>query len=178
MSDDRETPWLVAAPSMGLDEVTRASTVALDRVDFDGRAIVQAAWAHRVRVPDAQRGFELPLGLFTVVEASDGSVVRVRATPTLEALSWAGAWALVASVGEALGAARWIPTDAPRATELARRFEGADVGVAARWRNSPWEVDVTLQRVAQAGSGLANALQYAEDAWLVTVSVSDRRVSY
>lgn len=176
MSDADESPWLVAAPGMGLDAVTAASTVALDRVDFDARAILQAAWAHRVRVPDAQRGFELPLGLFTVVEASEGKVVRVRATPSVEALSWEGALALTASIGEALEAARWIHTDAPRPAELARRFEVADEGVAARWRNSPWELDVTLRRVAKAGSGLADALQYAEDAWLVTVTVGDRRV--
>lgn len=177
MSADDDSPWLVAAPGMALDAVTAASTVALDRLDLDERAILPAAWAHRVRVPDAQRGFELPLGLFTVVEASEGNVVRVRATPTLEALSWEGALALAASVGEALEAARWIHTDKPRPAELAQRFDGADEGVVARWRNSPWEVDVTLWRAARAGSGLADALQYAEDAWLVTVSVGDRRVS-
>lgn len=175
MSDGAALPWLVAAPGMRLDAVTAASTVALDRTDFDGLTLLQPAWPHCVRVLDAQRGFDLPLGLFTVVEARDGRVTRVRATPVEEALAWPDALARADAVHAALAAARWIAAERVAPADLARALERADEALASRWRSAPWVASVSLVRAARAGTDVAAALAHDGDAWLVTVTVADGR---
>jgi hypothetical protein len=167
-----ELPMVIAAPGMTLAEVAAASTAALELPPKNAeRGFMQADGPHRLAIPHPKLGFELPAGLFTLVEARNDVVHTVRSSPHLDYVDRDEAVALARWLEKGLLSLGWerVHPDHDGALE-------PDLGegetVAATALGDGWRADLQLRRVHEAGSSSARFLQLEGEGWLVTLVVT------
>ena len=177
---------MAAAPGMTFGEVVAASTVDLDPPSDhpNGWWLAQPAGKHQTRLAHPTLGFELPPSLFSLLEASEQRVRRVRSTPQLGYVTLSGACKLVDALHETFVAAGWearVRYGPERLEWMARRENQIRAGL---WKPMPdirekvepsasWRIDVELRKTIEAGTAEAAKLKLEADAYLVTVVVVD-----
>lgn len=170
------TPALVAAPGMLASEVVALSDVPVrpPRPDVH-HGYMQPKDPHRVIVKDERRGFEIPAGLFSLVETRHDKVQRLRATPHIDYVNVEGALDVSRGLVDAMTAAGW--EGAPIEVEPAR-FDLAKTGfvVLGPWRAGPWVAELSIRRSVEAASEEGRAMELAEDGLLVTLHIWDEEL--
>jgi hypothetical protein len=165
-------PRVVATPGATLTEVAAASTMplVLPAPDADP-GLVQPNGPHVVVIAHPELGFELPPGLFTLIEASAGVVHTVRSSPHIDYLDGGAAGDLAATLDEGLRARGWARVEPDHDGPLEPVIEDGR-GVAATLVGGGWTAEIHLRLVHEAGSASARYLELEADGWLVTLIVS------
>ncbi len=183
--DQEEVPVLVAAPGMPFDAVVATSTTQLDVPDdVRGTWMVQPEGPHKFKLHHAKLGFEIGPGLFSLVEADKGEVIRVRTTPHDDYLYLPAAFELVEALNQTLLASGWEARMKPNPDRIAWQLGKGPEIRAGMWRPLPdiravvdpsagWRADVIMRRTVDAGSGEASFLKLEDDAYLVTLLIED-----
>jgi hypothetical protein len=156
---------LVAAPGMLLDEVQRRSDVALGvHRREDGSGVAQPRRPHAVHIDHATHGFLVPESLFTVLELTSDRVVRLVASPQLEAMSLEKATREAVLLTEAMERAGWtseVPMPcAPSSPEVGDTLLGV-------WRVDDWRSTLMLRPVFLPTAGY----EHEELAWILSLTV-------
>jgi hypothetical protein len=183
--DQEDVPILVASPGMSFDDVKAASTAELDAPrDPKGKWRAQPEEAHRFRLAHRALGFEVGPGLFTLVEAQKGAVVRIRTTAHADYVALPGALELVDALAEKLSDAGWEARLKPNPDRIAWGLGKTTEVRAGMWRPMPdiravvdpsagWRADVYVRRAVDAGTDEAAFLQLEGGGYLVTLLVED-----
>lgn len=171
------TPTLVAAPGQHIDEVGRASTLPLRLpADTAEHGFLQADEPHRLIVPDPTRRFELPAGLFSLVETRLGTVQRMRTSPHLEYLDRDAVVALVRSLEKILERAGWTPLQRFDDRALSEALASSRELSAGTWRADWWCAEIQVRRAVDAGSPRAEMMLLDHDGHLVTLLLWDEEL--
>jgi hypothetical protein len=161
---------------MTLSEVaSRSSLPCRPWTDGDGRGLVQPTDPHRVLLRDQVRGFELPAGLFTVLELDQKVVVRMLVTPQLGYLDGAGTLELLQSLAETLASRGWIRIQERGRTYLVARLPRAVEERVGLWRHGSWVAELRVRRAIEAGTPQARMLDCKGNAYLVTFVLWDEK---
>jgi hypothetical protein len=172
-------PLLVTAPGERLaDAITGFAGRCRSWTGPDGRDLAQPAGPHRLRIEHAERGFDLPAGLFTVIEAKEGIVRRVLATPHVGYVNGEAALALIEQLAHILAKKGWVRMLDKGHAKIPRRLPRAHEERLGLWRNAHWVAELRIRRAVHRGSFEATVLQLAGDGYLVTLSVWDEKAGF
>jgi hypothetical protein len=167
------TPALVAAPGMPSSEVLKLSEMALKppRPNIH-HGYIQPKEPHRVVLKDDLHGFEIPPGLFSLVETRYDKVQRLRATPHIDYVGVDDAVAVLQVLSDSLAAAGWKgPVFDP--APVAEQIRKSGFAVLERWRAGPWVAELNVRRSVLANSTEGREMQLEEDGHLVTLQIWD-----
>ena len=164
---------LIAAPGMPLDEVVRRSTVELGVLrEADGWALAQPRHSHTILIEHPEHGFALPEGLFTILEADEGRIVRIVASPQADLLDWSEAWQRARGLAASIEHAGW-------------RLRGAMAGegdvdlsvdtVIGIWIAIGWRSEMRLRRASVPTRDPAIEVPATGAVWLLSLQVEGKR---
>lgn len=176
--DEAKYPVLTAAPGMRIKEIVERSTVRFYGVpsDQDERGRLQAKDPTRVMIYHPEHGFEVPAGLFTIVDSYKGIAHTVTATPQLEYLGVDETIALVRRIDDMLNAAKWEWVERPNYDVLPAELPKRDLEVLlGRWTLGSWTADLHVKpglgpeaaKIAgmERGGFLTTLIVYDEKLW-------------
>lgn len=176
MSEDARYPVLVAAPGMRLEDCAARSTAVFRVPPENARPCLgQPHGPHALHLLDDAHGFELPAGLFSLLEAEGGVVFRIRASPHVGYVDQEGAFALGAEIARLLTAKGWTIHEERAAGALRTQLAKVPEAIACTFGARNWRAEIRLRRAVAAQSAEGRLLQLARDGYLVTLLVEEER---
>jgi hypothetical protein len=120
------------------------------------------------------RGFELPAGLFTVLEAMDGRVIRLVVTPHVGYLDEGATLVLLESLHQRIQHKGWFLRRLRLGrTTLVARLPRTDEERVALYQHGSWRAEIRVRREIRGGTPRAAFLKLDGDAYLVTLILWD-----
>ena len=180
-------PTIVVALGDHIDQIKARSTMSMDSEHLSDDDILVAQEPNSFIYNHSQRGFTLPEARYVAISMTLGVVTDLRISPQIEYFNIDQAFKMCTTLIELIDRAGWERDRAfyksnESLEDLRREFEAktSRPGQGARiegWKNNDDELYVTLERKHKVGQPHADSLGYKEDKYLITIFISNARLS-